>query len=475
MRIRPSADVLVSNTKQNLEEAAMNLATTVAQPLPDLAENLPRRVHSTIRPRSVADVRKAVIEAGETGVALYPISRGLNWGLGSRKPVDHDCAILDLSGMDRIRHIDLDRGYAVIEAGVTQGELSDQLKETRFFLNVTTSARESSVIGNALDRGQGMMRLRAHDLIGLEAVLGDGKVLTTGVFGNAGGRSASGVVAGPDLTKIFCHSNFGVVTAATISLIRRPERTVYVYGAFEGAAMPAVVEAIYRMRHDGVFRSIFYLGEMQIDQGDGPRPRFTVLGPLVGRDTIVEAAERIVLEELHKIPGCTSLRSGPVDELDPSDPVYLRARMFVGEPTSDMIKQRFGTTTTALDENSIKGWSVIQTLLPHDSGSVDEAMAIVARAVDEFGISAHPHLSTVSSRSINLMTMIWFDRSPEGSECMRTMRDKLHRELRERGFLPSREGIDALHEGASDRPGEASALLKRALDPQGIISPGRYV
>jgi 4-cresol dehydrogenase (hydroxylating) flavoprotein subunit len=444
--------------------------------LPDLAENLPRRVRSTIAATSVDGVRRALLAASATGVPLYPISRGLNWGLGSKKPVQQDCAVLDLSGMNRIRSIDLQRGYAVIEAGVSQGELADALKETPYLLNVTTSARESSVVGNVLDRGQGMIRLRTHDLLGLEAVLADGTVMTSGIFGEVAGRAMSGVMAGPDLTKLFCHGNFAVVTAATISLVRRPERTTYVYGAYRGAAMAEVVDALHRLRQDGVFRTMFYLGEMEVAPGAGPQPDFTVLGPLMGRDAMVAEAERIVRGALEKIPGCVGLRTGRPEDVPPSDKLHLRARMFLGEPTTEMIKQRFGTQTAALDETSKKGWAVLQVVIPHDGDSVREAMAIVSRRIDEYGMPAHPHLSTVSSRSINLMTMIWFDRTPEGSERMRAMRDHLSQDLSSHGFYPSREGIDALAAAAeAGRPQDAAARIKTALDPRGVISPGRYV
>jgi 4-cresol dehydrogenase (hydroxylating) flavoprotein subunit len=454
----------------------MDAPTSNAGPFPDLAENLPRRVHSVVMATSLDDVRRAVATAASTRVPVYPVSRGLNWGLGSKNPVSQDCTVLDLSGLNRIRSLELERGYAVIEAGVSQGELADALRDTPYLLNVTTSARESSVVGNALDRGQGMIRLRAHDLLGLEAVLADGTVITTGVFGEVAGRPMSAVRAGPDLTDLFCQGGFAVVTAAAISLVRRPERTTYVYGAYKGPAMGAVVDALYRLRRDGVFRTIFYLGEMEIAPGGGPSPDFTVLGPLMGREALVAEAERIVRAELEGIPGCLSLRTGRPEDVPPDDRLHLRARMFLGEPTTEMIKQRFGTRTAALDEASVKGWAVLQVVLPHDSASLEEAMAIVARSIDTHGMPAHPHLSTVTSRSINLMIMIWFDRTPEGSRRMRAMRDQLRQDLIDRGFYPSREGIDAL--AAADRSGgtpDAAARIKSALDPQGLISPGRYV
>lgn len=441
----------------------------------DLAENLPRRVVRTVHAESMENVRQAVLEANRTGVPIYPISRGLNWGLGSRAPVRDDCMLLDLSRMKKIRHLDVDTGYAVIEPGVSQGELSDRLLDTPYLLNVTTSCRDSSIIGNALDRGQGMLRLRIHDLSGFEVVLGTGEVITTGGTEVVAGHPYCGLTAGPDLSRLFCQSNFGVATAATISLVRRPECTSFVYGHFEGAAMPRLVDLLVRLRRDGLFRSIVYLSEMQVDVGAKQYPDFTALLPLLGRRKVVEAAEEIVRDELGRMPGCKSVRVGLADEVKRDDPLYVRARMFLGIPTCEMIRNRFGTPTCELDETSRLGWSVVQTLLPQDGKSVDDAMQVLQSCVDQYRLPAQPHFSTVSSRAINLMTMIWFERTPGVIERMRQMRDHLREELSRRGYQPSREGIDALRIGNPVAQDPGLKRIKAALDPSGIIAPGRYV
>ena len=59
---------------------------------------------------------------------------------------------------------------------------------------------------------------------------------------------------------------------------------------------------------------------------------------------------------------------------------------------------------------------------------------------------------------------------------MRRLRDELHAKLVGRGYHPSREGVDVLRAAAGYGPrDEAWAQLKAALDPKGIIAPGRYV
>ena len=46
-----------------------------------------------------------VNEARTRNTPLYPVSTGMNWGLGSRHPVRDDCVLVDLRRLDRIREL----------------------------------------------------------------------------------------------------------------------------------------------------------------------------------------------------------------------------------------------------------------------------------------------------------------------------------------------------------------------------------
>jgi 4-cresol dehydrogenase (hydroxylating) len=377
--------------------------------------------------------------------------------------------------MQRIRQLDLERGVAVVEPGVSQGALADRLADTPFLLNVTTSCRDSSVIGNALDRGQGALRLRVDELLGVEAVLGNGSVVATGVLAPDGG-GLFGRASGPDATPLFCQSNFGVVTAAAIALVRRPERTSYVYASYAGESLPAVVDCLARLRGERVADSIFYLGEMQLAPNAPGLPDFTLLGPLLGRTRLVAEALEIAREELVAVPGCKTMRTGEADALAPGDPLYHRGRNFLGIPSCEPLRKRFGTTTCELDTTSRTGWSVVQTLVPFDGQAIGDALSVLKAGVDVWGVPVHPHISSVTPTALNLMTMIWFQRTPEHIARMRGLRDELQTKLVERGYPHSRAGIDMLRRampgGSRD---EAWAQIKAAFDPNGIIAPGRYV
>src|SRR4051812_32116238 len=82
---------------------------------------LDRPIGAVIRPPSTAAVQQVLRTATTHAVAVYPISGGRNWGLGSRLPVRAGGVVLDLSAMTSIRAIDVEHGYAIVEPGVSQG------------------------------------------------------------------------------------------------------------------------------------------------------------------------------------------------------------------------------------------------------------------------------------------------------------------------------------------------------------------
>lgn len=450
--------------------------------LPDLSENLPRRIGALARPGSVEEVQRLVRAAAGARIALYPVSTGRNWGLGTNKPVLDDCALIDLSRMNRIRALDLERGYAVIEPGVSQAALAQRLEGTPFLLNVTTSCRDSSVLGNALERGEGVFRPRLLDLLGLEAVLGNGDLLATGGAELNGSRRYDALGAGPDLTGVFLQSNFGIVTAAAIALIPRPQCIDYVYARFSGRgseALRALIDAMAQLFRERVVSTTFRISEFRIEpRTAGHLPEFAMLGSVLGPRALAGSVEAILRETLSALGSCTALRIGACAELLPDDALYGRARLFLGTPGCELLRARFGTRSCAIDEEARIGWTVLCHALPFDGSRVLEAVGMLQQMAAAHELPIALDLSMVSGQAINLMSQIWFERTPAAIERMRTLRDALHAELCRRGFPSIRNGIDTLR--AAHRAGAAARAtplqaLRQAFDPQHIISPGRYV
>ncbi len=193
-----------------------------------------RRIRGRVRPRTAADVAAVVRACAEQRWPLHPVSGGKNWGMGSYLPDHDDCVLLDLSALKTIGPIDRDAGSVRIEAGVTQKELYDWLQREapEFAFNVTGAGKDTSIVGNALERGLGYLGSRAGEIFGCAAVLADG----TEVGPDPAWFSRTGCIpAGPQTEVLLAQGNFGVVTSGWLKLRRRQEleAAVVISGEFE--------------------------------------------------------------------------------------------------------------------------------------------------------------------------------------------------------------------------------------------------
>ena len=89
--------------------------------------------------------------------------------------------------MNRIHEVNVELAYAVVEPGVSQGQLYEYLEEheTGLCLDCTGAGRGASLVGNALDRGFGHTRYGDHfaTACGLE---GRTAILALGEKGSSG-------------------------------------------------------------------------------------------------------------------------------------------------------------------------------------------------------------------------------------------------------------------------------------------------
>ncbi|MCF6474708.1 FAD-binding oxidoreductase [Nonomuraea sp. MG754425] len=452
----------------------------------DVGGHRPRSVAGVETPRTLDEVRALVRQATAERRRLYPISTGRNWGMGSALPVTDDNVLVDLGGMNRIRGLDLEAGFAVIEPGVTQRQLAAALRETPWMLNVTASCADTSVIGNALDRGDGCIRSRVHDVAGLEAVLADGSVVTTGGLDPAG--RYHGRVAGPDLTQAFVQHNLGVVTAMAVSLVPRPETIGLVYGRMPreqaGMAVGAVSDFLRRGNPaDGLLRVrevslVPGSGDWMLPEGVDPN-LFTILGPLMGGNATVELAEELLRKALIEVEGAEALRVVDAAEVAPDDPIYPRALMSQGIPTCRGVHNALGVTSCERIDEGAMGFLALMPLLPMHARKTDEVIAALQTAVDRHGTALMVELNLVGKHLANGVIQIFFERGvADAPYRAHQLRNDASCVLRGHGCAIYRSDID---HAAADVWSETSTAglgmlhrLKTALDPDGLISPGRY-
>lgn len=216
-----------------------------------------QRVTARLRPGSVAEVQACLVLAARHGQALYPVSRGRNWGFGSAAPARDGCAILDLSRMDAITAFDEGAGVLTVEPGTTFAAVHAFLSAhgSKYFLPAIGGPPTASVIGNALERGHGIgpHPRRTDALGGMLVVLADGTLVETG-YAPAQGLGLSGMPyrTGPALGGLFVQSNLGLVLRATFRLERRPTSLCCFQARVQPARLGALLELLVDARRRGI-------------------------------------------------------------------------------------------------------------------------------------------------------------------------------------------------------------------------------
>ncbi|SHE49677.1 4-cresol dehydrogenase (hydroxylating) [Seinonella peptonophila] len=461
----------------------MNNIFNSKQNLTDVGGHRPRTVKDVRTAKSLQDVREIVIDAKSKKYPIYPISTGFNWGMGSRIPIKDETTIVDLKQMNQIRTLDLERGYAVIEPGVTQRQLSKTLEGTNWMLNVTASCADSSVVGNALDRGDGTIRARSEDILGVEAVLADGSVVTTGGLDQK--NYYSGRTAGPDFTQMFVQSNLGIVTAMAISLIPRPESIYLYYARFRKDFFPKVFQSLVQLYRVGLpttgmirLRELYLVpetGSYLLPNGADPE-HFVILIPLLGTPETVKISEQMLIRKLHSLDGYAGARFLDAKNTPKNDPLYVRAQLAQGIPTCLPIRRGLRLDSCDVDNGSM-GFLCFLPLIGLNATSPITALQQLQQSVNEHPTALAAEFNFISSHTANMVIQISFERSEEAIKRAHAMRHSARQKFIESGAFPYRSNIDHIENEILDRGEELHHLhaIKKLLDPQDIISPGRYL
>jgi len=367
--------------------------------------------------------------------------------------------VLDLTGLGGL--VDVDEESLLID--VLPGTFGDVLEDGLRGLNLTLghwpqSIALSTVGGWLACRSAGQYSTRYGKIedmtTGLEVVLADGTALATG--GRAP-RSASG----PDLTRLFIGSEgvLGVITAARLRVhpVPRCERR----GAWGFDSFAAGLDACRRVMRRGATPAVLRLYDAVESRRSFDLDTNVLIVLDEGDELIVDATMDVVAAEC----GGESL------------PVELVARWL--EHRNDVSALPALTSHgIVLDTIEIAGrWRA----LPAIYGD-----AVAALRADERVIAASAHQSHAYTDGACLY-FTWAARLPEGEEVGGEAAESIYRRawdevmavtLRHGGTLSHHHGIGlnrGRYLGAELGAGGVGVLrsLKAALDPDGILNPGK--
>jgi glycolate oxidase len=175
------------------------------------------------------------------------VARGAGTGLsGGALPVEGGI-VVSLQRLNRILDIDLPNQRAVVQPGVINAHVTQQVAGAGYFYAPDPSSQSVCTIGgNVAENSGGAHCLKygftANHVLGMTVVLPDGEIA------HLGGKAVDPL--GYDLTGVFVGSEgtLGIATEVTLRLVKRPEVIVTLLAAFNstddaGAAVSAIIGA----------------------------------------------------------------------------------------------------------------------------------------------------------------------------------------------------------------------------------------
>ena len=465
-------------------------------------------------------------------LALYPISRGRNWGLGSRVPIGTNQCVVDLKRMNRIVAYDSQNAVMTIEPGVTFEQVAAFLKDkgSELFLATIGGPADASVLANTLERGDGLGPVgdRARYCCGLQVVLPSGEILDTGFEAYRGSLVAkiAPFGLGPALEGLFFQSNLGIVTRMNVWLAKKPRCfRLFTFAVKSEEQARSAIGAIRGLQQEGIIGDTacsvwnvyrFTTTQMSYPWVNGqelPSPQqllerlprswqgtrwvgfFGVYSPSVMHGL---ACERLVRKALRgkvaRLITISSLRArlgrmlqGPLRRLTGIDVGKMLDNMyfnsvFLGNPSklgpASVYWRKRGFTGERNDPDRDRcGLHWICVALPFSG----EDVAGITRTVEEVSISQNLEpmcmFFAMSQWYMKSFIVIMFDRDAPGEEERAQLcHDEIFARLQKAGYPPVRLGIQSMHLGAPSEQSYVNLIrdLKKTLDPNDVVAPGRY-
>lgn len=180
------------------------------------------------QPANAAEVLAVVNDAVNAARPIYVRGGGTMYAGGANPHAGG--TVIDLGRMNRVLELDLARGIVVVEAGIRFADLLDYLAPYGQTVGIVPSTGPAATVGGAVSShalGTGSPRHQSMGdcVAGLEVVLADGTLLRTGSAACRGAGFFQRYCLGPDLTGVFIGGDavFGVVTAVCLWLYPLPE------------------------------------------------------------------------------------------------------------------------------------------------------------------------------------------------------------------------------------------------------------
>ncbi|HEX4035698.1 MAG TPA: FAD-binding oxidoreductase [Solirubrobacteraceae bacterium] len=459
---------------------------------------------AVLMPETVEEVQEVVRIAGRHGVPLWTHSTGRNNGYGGPAPRVKGSVIVSLRNMNKVLEINEELGYAVVEPGVRWFDLYEAIQARKAQLMISVAdVGWGSVIGNTLDHGITYMPYGVDFGLpcGMEVVLADGSLLRTGMGAMENNPSwhvyRRGL--GPTPDQLFMQSNFGIVTKMGVWLMPYPEVYMPLWlRVWRDDDLGPVIDILRRLMLDGTIRmvpqvmnavllgAVFSRRDLWHD-GDGPMPeeaiermsrelelgRWCMRFALYGDEAVVDHRYEKIRRAFAAIEGADvwGAKHAPEDIPTLEHPAE---RIQGGVPNLDWNNM---TAWYGGEEGGHIGFSPAAPLVGRHALELRDLMRGM---LAEAGLDYIAGMLAINARSFVHITMVIFDTKNEAqARSAYDVSKRLVVESAKRGYGEYRAHLDFMDLAADQYSWNDHAYrrfcetIKDALDPQGILSPGK--
>lgn len=481
------------------------------------------KVAGAIRLQNVLEVKACIKVANKYRVPVHPISAGKNWGFGSSVPV-RDAVIFDLTQLNEIKDYNAKLGYVTVQPGVTFSQLHKFLKSKGDNLMVSTPGTSplASVLANAIERGHGsgLHADRFANVCGLTIVLADGQILHSGMrrFQNARAASVFKWGVGPFVDGLFSQSNLGIVVEMTVWLTPIPKHfELCRFFVNDPSRLRGCLSQLQRLKAENIvptpislwndFKVLSTLQRYPWEDSHFQTPitrslRSTIqsrrhislwsgsIGIYAASEGIASATSELIVEYLKNTVDDLILVNSkrvfhPFGEQGAthSSPKDFANTPWLGTPTQTSVTSAYwrkkhspSSTTVDLDRDMC-GKYTISIPLPFDDETITECLQLCEKCLEQYGFEPVIALLAMSARYVEAVLFLLYDRLIKDEDTKaRACHTNLSSSLLKQGFIQSRVGITSMHytSGQNSAYQKVVGELKLLLDPNRIISPGRY-
>ncbi|MFT5468089.1 MAG: glycolate oxidase [Verrucomicrobiales bacterium] len=424
------------------------------------ASNLPDVV---VFAESVEDVSKVLKFANENKIPVTPRGAGVGY-VGGCVPAEAGI-VLSVAQMNRILEINPEDGVAVVQPGVITGELQQQVKALGWYYPPDpASLKECSIGGNVATNAGGPKCLKygvtRNYILGLEVVLASGEILRTG------GRTHKNKT-GFDLIGMFVGSEglLGIVTEVTVRIIPHPPARITFSAGF--TTFESAAAAVQKILGAGFLPCALEISDKFTLQAARDFPDNPANVPPGEAHLLFEIDGQPAAIQADKTPLLALLDSCEPTQVETADTEQACEEIWE-------IRRSFSY--------SLKATGLIkmnEDIVVPRSRLVD--LARFSRSLqEEFGYAV-ASFGHAGDGNIHVNIMVDQKEMEQNRENVDAALDRLFRQVLEwGGVITGEHGVGLAKKrwfGSAISPVAHSvhASLKQALDPNGILNPGKFV